>query len=46
MTKKTPKKVQVGVWSLSLPVLEMDKEQICQYIFMNIYTYTYEQNIL
>lgn len=34
------------MWSLSLPVLEMDKEQICQYIFMNIYTYTYEQNIV
>lgn len=44
MTKK--KKVQVGVWSLTLSVLEMDKEQICQYIFMNIYTCTYEQNIV
>lgn len=23
----------------------MDEEQLCQYIFMNIYTCTYEQNI-
>lgn len=44
--KVTKKKVQVIVWSLSSSVLEMIKEQICQYRFLNIYTCTFEQNIV